>query len=132
MSKKASTLASSCFLICWCVPSITCSVIRPSSPFVKVTFPEATVLTSAGGGDVFVARYGADGSLQWAKSAGGLAWDGATGIGAAADGSVLVGGEFSPYATTTATFGAGEPNETVLQSAGNADVFVARFEGGCP
>jgi hypothetical protein len=31
----------------------------------------AQVLTSAGGSDIFVARYAADGSLLWVKQAGG-------------------------------------------------------------
>ena len=33
--------------------------------------PGQTLLTSAGGADIFVARYNPDGTLAWAKRAGG-------------------------------------------------------------
>jgi len=82
-----------------------------------------TVLGAAGGEDVFVAEYASDGSLVWAKSAGGVASEPSAGIAAFADGSCAVTGWFAG----TATFGAGEPNQTVLTSIGVEDVFVARY-----
>ena len=84
-----------------------------------------TILTSAGNTDIFVARYNSDGTLAWAKSAGGTSFDRGNGITALTDNSVVVTGEY----LGTATFGAGETNETVLTSvsAGNTDIFVARY-----
>ncbi|HDS30859.1 MAG TPA: hypothetical protein ENN67_07455 [Firmicutes bacterium] len=83
-----------------------------------------TVLTSAGWEDIFIARYNTDGTLAWAKSAGGEPWyDRGYGITALSDNSTVVTGFFD----ASATFGPGEPNQTVLTSAGNWDIFIARF-----
>ena len=79
-----------------------------------------TVLTSAGGYDIFMARYNADGTLAWAKSTGGTGSDAGQDIASLADGSALVTGYFSG----SATFGPGEANETVLTSPG---MFIARY-----
>ena len=85
--------------------------------------PRETALSSTGNRDVFVARYAADGTLVWAKRAGGAG----TGYGVSAttlfDDSVVVTGSFSG----SVTLGPGERNETSLTSAGDSDVFAARF-----
>jgi len=83
-----------------------------------------TVLNSAGGGDIFIARYNPDGALTWAKRAGGIAIDEGYGITALSDNSTVVTGAFAD----SATFGAGEPNQTVLTSAGSRDIFIARYD----
>ncbi|TET37578.1 MAG: hypothetical protein E3J72_05595, partial [Planctomycetota bacterium] len=84
-------------------------------------------LTSAGASDVFIAKYNPDGTLAWAKSAGGGNSDYGQGISALSDGSVFVTGMFG-VAGTTATFGnASEGNEIVLTSAGNYDMFIAKY-----
>ncbi|MCX6645528.1 MAG: hypothetical protein NTY09_04100 [bacterium] len=93
-----------------------------------VTFGEGefnqTALTSSGIIDIFIARYNPDGTLAWAKSAGGASWsDNTSGITTLSDNSTVVTGQFSG----SATFGPGEPNETVLTSAGDGDIFIARF-----
>lgn len=82
-----------------------------------------TILTSAGSNDIFVAKYGSSGQLVWARQAGGT--DGDVGAGIAVDGSGngYVTGSFNG----TATFGAGEANETILTSAGSSDVFIAKY-----
>jgi hypothetical protein len=82
-----------------------------------------TSLTSAGDGDIFVAKYDPNGALLWAKKAGGTGLDAGHDIAIDGDGNSLVTGYFSE----TATFGAGEANETSLTSAGHADIFVAKF-----
>ncbi|MCX6645199.1 MAG: hypothetical protein NTY09_02400, partial [bacterium] len=82
-----------------------------------------TVLTSAGWYDIFIARYNPDGTLTWAKSAGGASWDEGNGITALPDNSTVVTGWFEE----SATFGPGEPNQTVLTSAGGYDIFIARY-----
>lgn len=84
-----------------------------------------TTLTSAGRWDIFIARYNPDGTLAWAKRAGGSYLFGDWGLGIAAldDGSALVTGYFSG----TAIFGQGESGETTLTSVGYADIFVARY-----
>ncbi|MHC4660833.1 MAG: RCC1 domain-containing protein [Planctomycetota bacterium] len=96
---------------------------------LAVTFGNAseggneTVITSAGGDDIFIAKYNSDGTLNWAKRAGGGSFDYGHAISTLSDGSALVTGDFS----TTATFGLGEGNETVLSCAGIWDIFVAKY-----
>ena len=82
-----------------------------------------TTFTSVGEEDVFVAKYNSDGTLAWAKRAGGTLLDRAKGIASYSDGSTVITGAFSG----SATFGAGEANETVLASPGDWDGFIARY-----
>ncbi len=85
-----------------------------------------TSLTSAGSEDVFLARYAADGTLVWARRAGGTSAESAVAVAVDPGGSALVAGWF----TGTATFGLGETNETVLAAGAGATVFVARYDAG--
>jgi len=85
--------------------------------------PNQTVLTSAGDRDIFIARYNPDGTLAWAKRAGGLSDDFGSGITTLSDNSTVVTG----YFRESATFGSGEPNQKVLWSAGGTDVFITRY-----
>jgi uncharacterized delta-60 repeat protein len=82
-----------------------------------------TILTSAGGYDIFIARYNPDGTLAWAKRAGGVSGDYGFGISTLFDNSTAVSGSFNG----TATFGLGDPNETVLTSIGGSDFYIARY-----
>lgn len=83
-----------------------------------------TTLTSAGGTDIFVARYDRDGNLKWAESAGGAGADEGRGIAVSdLSGEVFVAGGFQG----TATFDLGGANETTLTSAGLQDIFVAQY-----
>ncbi len=82
-----------------------------------ITFGTSTSLTSAGSGDVFVAKYDSAGNLAWAKSAGGTGNDVPGGIAVDGSGNSYVTGFFSG----TATFGS-----ITLTSAGTGDVFVAK------
>jgi len=87
-----------------------------------------TTLTSAGDYDIFIAHYNANGTLAWAKRAGGKGDDYGNGIAALADGSALVTGWFGDVACSwSATFGAGEAGETTLTPAGQHDIFIARY-----
>ena len=85
---------------------------------------EETTLESAGAADVFVARYDAEGHVLWAARIGGAEEEGWPGIAALPDGGALVTGRF----TESATFGPGDPGETVLTSAGEGDIFVAEYD----
>ena len=81
-------------------------------------------LESAGSDDIFVAKYDASGNYVWAKSMGGTGED--IGNSLALDGSsnVFVTGyfgdtaDFDPSCTATAN----------LESVGNADVFVSKYD----
>jgi uncharacterized delta-60 repeat protein len=85
--------------------------------------PNETVLVTDGGYDIFIARYNPDGSLAWAKSAGSYYGDHGISLTTLSDNSFAVTGYFN----ISATFGEGEPNETVLVSEGDRDLFVARY-----
>ncbi len=89
---------------------------------------QETTLISAGRDDVFVAKYNPDGTLAWAKSAGGTDFDQGHGISVDPDGNALVAG----YFRYSAIFGEGETEETPLISAGFSDIFVAKYEGPRP
>ena len=86
--------------------------------------PEEAVLRSVSdaNNDVFVARFAANGTLLWARSAGGALDDSGHAIAALDDGACVVAGLFDG----PAVFGAGEPNETVL--TGSQGVFLACYE----
>ena len=75
-------------------------------------------LTSAGGRDIFLARYDAMGAPLWSGSYGGAGNDEAYGMAADASGEMVVVGLFSQ----TVNFGGG-----ALVSAGGSDAFIARF-----
>lgn len=75
-------------------------------------------LTSVGTGDIFVAKYNKNGTLQWVQSAGGTVGELGTDIAVDGNGNVYITGGFSG----TATFGS-----TSVVSGGNNDVFVAKY-----
>jgi hypothetical protein len=82
-----------------------------------------TTVTSAGGWEIFIAKYNPDGRLAWAKRAGGAGGDFGMGLTGLSDNSVILIGTF----TGPATFGPGEANQTVLNSVGIDDTFIARY-----
>jgi hypothetical protein len=84
-----------------------------------VTFGSLTPLTSTGATDIFVTKYNNNGIPQWVQMAGGTLGDGGFGIALDASGNIYINGFF----TGTATFGSLTP----LTSAGNSDVFVAKY-----
>ncbi len=76
------------------------------------------ILTSAGGHDIFVAKFAPDGSYFWSKDFGDGYDQWATGVAIDAAGNVVVPGGFQG----TVNFGGGE-----LTSAGDFDIFVVKF-----
>jgi hypothetical protein len=82
-----------------------------------------TVLTSAGSSDIFIAKYGLNGYLLWAKQANGTNSNNSYGIAVDTSGNNVITGSFSG----STTFGAGEPNETILTSTGSTDIFTAMY-----
>ena len=75
-------------------------------------------LTSAGGIDIFVAKYDAAGVHQWSQSFGGTLAEAGNGVAVDGSGNVLVTGAFQG----TVNFGGSD-----LTSAGDRDIFVARY-----
>ena len=75
-------------------------------------------LTSAGEYDIFIAKFGSDGSHLWSMRFGDEAEQTAMSVAVDASGNVLVAGHFEG----TVDFGGG-----ALTSAGYIDIFVAKF-----
>jgi Beta-propeller repeat len=74
--------------------------VRHTTPFVVGSFTGTALfggqsLTSAGGSDVFVARYDPNGALLWVRKAGGTLGDGGAGIGATVSGHAYITGSYS-------------------------------------
>ena len=80
-------------------------------------------LTSAGGSDIFLARYDASGNYVWAKSMGGTSNDIGRGIVLDASANIYMVGEFS----TTVDFDPGMATVN-LTSAGSNDIFLAKYD----
>jgi hypothetical protein len=84
-----------------------------------ITFGSIT-LTNAGGYDVFIAKYDANGNVLWAKRAGGTGWDEGYSVKADASGNVFVAGYFS---SSSISF-----TNTTLTNAGGYDAFIAKYD----
>jgi len=100
----------------------------------EITFSKGEInevtLYAEGISDIFIAKYSSEGQFEWARSAGSpddndlmMEPESANSIATMNDGSYLITGTF----WGSATFGKGEPDETILTSAGNQDMFVARY-----
>jgi len=76
-------------------------------------------LTSVGGGDIFVAKFDADGAHLWSKQFGDAGMQNGLSVAADGSGNVIVTGHFFG----TVDFGSGS-----FTSAGNDDVFVVKFD----
>ena len=102
--------------------TVVTGVFRDSTTFGMGEANE-TVLVSYGEGDIFVAQYDSDGTLEWVKQAGGILDEEGSGISTLSDDSTVLTGHFRG----SATFGKGEANETILVSDGDRDIFVAQY-----
>jgi len=80
--------------------------------------PGGISLTSAGGLDMFLAKYNTSGTCKWAKKGGGTGLD--RGYGMALNGKNIV---VTGYYEGTGTFGT-----TQLTSAGGGDAFVVKYD----
>ncbi|MBI3248433.1 MAG: SBBP repeat-containing protein [Deltaproteobacteria bacterium] len=102
------------------------STAIPASFFDAGSSTATATLVSAAVGDMFVAKYTTSGALVWVKRAGGSSEDEGQGIAVDGSGRTYVAGWFTGI---DATFGPGEPNQTILNSGnGNDnDIFVASY-----
>jgi len=82
------------------------------------------MVTSAGGDDVFLAKYDANGGFLWAKAMGGSSTDRAWGVAADANGNVYVTGYIGEG---TADFNPGGSGGSIT-STGNNNIFLAKYD----
>ncbi len=97
-----------------------------STTFGEGESNETTLSAIDGSTDIFLARYNPNSQLVWAQRTGGANVEVAEEITGLSDDSFVVSGRY--YYSTI--FGAGEPNETILDNFGgyqNSDIFLARF-----
>lgn len=86
----------------------------------KITFVGSSItLYAQGSNDVFIAKYDLNGTLIWARRAGGYDWDKATGIACDNSGNIYVCGYFK----NNSTFG----GTSTIYSSGAEDIFVAKY-----
>ncbi len=79
----------------------------------------STILTNAGGYDVFITKYNSNGTVLWAKSTGGTDYDEATSVSTDGEGNVYVTGVFK---SDPITFGS-----MMLTNAGGDDIFITKY-----
>jgi len=84
----------------------------------KIVFDNHQTLTSAGGQDIFLAKYNIGGQLLWVRSAGGMDNDIANAVATDAQGNVFIGGSFKDVALF---------DTVTLTSAGRKDAFFAKY-----
>lgn len=85
---------------------------------------DSTRLISAGGTDIFIAKYDADGVMLWAKQVGGQNDDYASAISTDIAGNCYITGFFFIQGISS-TFG-----NTTITEAGDADMFISKFSAG--
>ena len=76
-------------------------------------------LTSAGGTDIFVAKFDAAGTHMWSQGFGDASSERGNSVAADGSGNVIITGEFEG----TVDFGGG-----MLTSAGDSDIYIAEFD----
>ena len=97
--------------------SYVVGAIQTNGIYPTVTFDNIT-LTGHGDYDWFIAKYDANGSILWAKNAGGTGGDTAYGVALDNFGGVYVAGFFS---------GAMTVDGITVTSAGLSDIFLAKY-----
>jgi hypothetical protein len=86
--------------------------------------PGEVVLNLIGWSDMYLARYLADGTLDWVQHAGGTSHDIGFDVAVLGDDTVLVTGD--TYGD--ATFDIGGPNETTVTGSGTPTLLIAAYE----
>jgi hypothetical protein len=123
---KASQISSSALAVDSTGHSYVTGLFR--GDFLPATFglgeANETTLTSAGGLDIFVAKYAPTGTLVWAKRASGQGDEFVQSIAVDGAGNSYLTGEIVEFKVI---FGPGDPNETTLTSVGTSDIFVAKY-----
>jgi len=89
---------------------------------------QVTLNAVNGDSDIFVAALHGDGTLAWARRAGGGGFDIAFAVALDSAGSAVVAGTYGGPLGAFATFGPGEPGQTVLPGGNSYEIFVARYD----
>jgi len=82
-----------------------------------------TVLQSAGGTDIFVAKFNSQGLLLWGRAIGGRGADRALGLAVDKTGNAYVTGNFSEFIDADPG-----PGVSLITSRGQTDVFLCKLD----
>lgn len=82
-------------------------------------FGNGVTLTSFGNYDFYLAKFDSVGNAKWARGGGGTLTDRGQSVAFAQDGSILVTGHL---------FGTANFSDSILTSAGNLDMFTAKYD----
>lgn len=93
-------------------------IIAGTFRFEDLTLGDTT-LSNNGNFDAFIAKYDPDGSLLWASRAGGSGDDNGQGIAVDAENNIITTGRFA--------FDALFDNDSTLTSAGDRDIYLAKY-----
>jgi len=85
----------------------------------QATFADSLTVTAKKGSHAFVAKYDAGGTPLWVRQAGGGRHTWGNAVATDSAGNVLVSGAFARIAAF---------NGTVLKSAGDLDIFIAKYD----
>lgn len=97
--------------------------------------PGTAIVSSNGAQDIFLVKFDASGTFQWAKNVGGGGYDESTSVGTDADGNVYLSGyfndtaDFNPGAGVFEMIGAGMNDNFVLKLTANGDFIWAKQYG---
>jgi hypothetical protein len=91
--------------------------------YLEPGIEDGCTLVSAGGRDAWIARYAADGELDWGFRLGANMNDSVLGVAVTADQGVVATG----YYTNLIVFGYGGPEEVELFSGGGVNMFLAQY-----
>ncbi len=101
--------------------------VTGTSNSAAVNFNPGGTVNGAGNYDVFLAKYNAGGTYQWAKAMGGTNADNGQGVAVDGTGNVYVTGIVRTTIVTTADFNPGGTGGTIT-TEGNNDVFLAKYD----
>lgn len=85
----------------------------------EAAFADSLTVSARKGSHAFVAKYDADGTPLWVRQAGGDKHTWGNAVAADSAGNVLISGAFARKARF---------NGTALKSAGNLDIFIAKYD----
>ncbi|HXD91728.1 MAG TPA: T9SS type A sorting domain-containing protein [Bacteroidia bacterium] len=98
---------------------VTGTFYSPTITFGTYTLTNSAI--SAGGNNVFIAKYDASGNVLWAKRVGGTVSDVGNSVSTDAFGNIFVTGGFS---SPTIAFG----TYTLTNASGNNNIFIAKYD----
>lgn len=107
------------------------SILMIGSFSAQATFnsgaSDSKSVLSSGSHDIFISHWTSGGGLKWVKKAGGSMDDFAQRLYILNDRVFAITGYYGAITGGSATFGSGESKQTILNSIGSSDIFIAIY-----